>query len=101
MTIELPLFAEPDVCARKHGGDAESRAAHRAGDKRADRQQVLDFIRARLGGATLDEVCVGLDREPNQISGRITELKRDGHLSWTGGRRTTRSGCSAKVYVAI
>lgn len=89
-----------DPCRRKHGGDVESNAAFESGDRVRQREQVLHLIAARPGGATVDELAARLDVDSNAISGRFTELKAGGEIAWTGQRRRTRSGCTAKVYAA-
>lgn len=90
-----------DICQNKHGGDPESVAAHAAGDKLRDRAVALEFIRLRgQTGATADEFAEHLGRQLNQVSGRFTELKRDGQIVASGAKRPTRSGSAAKVYIA-
>ena len=62
-----------------------------------DRQiRVLRAIR-KIGPSTTDELSIHFDVSPNQISGRLTELKALGYVQDTGRRRYTRSGSSAKV----
>lgn len=47
---------------------------------------------------TLFEVAAAMQIEPHRISGRITELKRDGLIQRTGDRRQNpATGCSAEV----
>jgi hypothetical protein len=90
-----------DVCNRKHGGDPESVAAHRASavHAEADRLTILELIAGRIHGLTLDEACIAMNREPNQLSGRMTELKQKGAIIANGMKRPTRTGCLAKAYV--
>lgn len=99
MTATQPLL-DFDPCARKHGGDRESKAAFKRVDTAGDRRLVLDTIRSFRSGATLDQVSQALGRTPNQVSGRITELKAMGLIVAPGATRPTRSGASAKIYVA-
>lgn len=58
-------------------------------------------LRAGANGVTIDEVARDLDRPPNAISGRFTELTRAGlgHYS-RDVRRPTSSGCTARVFFA-
>jgi hypothetical protein len=51
-----------------------------------------------VGPQTLDELCIAFEVSPNQISGRISDLKRDIYIVCTGQQRPTRSGCAADVY---
>ena len=98
-TLELPLF---DICRNRHQGNAESVAANEVAEphKEAMRWRILQAIRdAGARGLTLDELAVILDVTPNQISGRVTQLKIDG-LIRVIGTRPTRTGSPAAVYVA-
>lgn len=90
------------LCRNRHSGNPESVAAHAVGDKAHDREEVFGVIH-RLGrhGATVDEVAMLLDRSPNQISGRFSELKAQGRIVKTGTRRSTRTRASAAVCIAI
>ena len=97
------LFSDPS--AGRHGGNAESDAAHdriaRTGSAAADREQVYRIIKSSgYAGMTLDEVCAELDRPANALSGRVTELLAAGRLMRSGRKRATRSGCMAGVLVA-
>lgn len=92
-----------DVCESRHGGNAESREANLAvaPTKVQSRKQVVEFIRSRgFIGATLDECSVALGKPPNALSGRLTEAVLLGQVFKTEMRRKTRSGCSARVYIA-
>jgi predicted ArsR family transcriptional regulator len=61
-------------------------------------QQITDLLRAR-GPMTLFEICSQLGKQKNQLSGRMTELKRDRIIEPTGDRRhDPATGCSAEVY---
>lgn len=94
---------EPDVCARKHGGDLNSRLAHGKllGHKAEQREKVRRYVASCCGrGATCDETAEYLGVFPNDISGRFTELERDGKLKRNGERRTTRRGNWAAVWIA-
>jgi hypothetical protein len=89
-----------DICINRHKGDRESLLAYRHGDKDRDREAVCNHVLSQRGyGATLDETCVALGKEPNQISGRISELKKVSRLVATGATRLTRKGTPAKIYV--
>jgi predicted transcriptional regulator len=93
---------EPDICATRHGNDAESLAAHATVDAVTDRNLILSMITIRgTQGLTLDEASILTGRPPNQISGRFSELRMKGAIRATEQRRKTRSGTNAKVYQAI
>lgn len=92
-----------DVCARKHGGNPESIEAHKTirGALPALREAVYHQIKeSGEYGRTVDEYCAMWDETPNAISGRFSELARDGRIVKIG-RRKTRSGCSASVWKAV
>jgi len=81
-----------------HKGPSTSReAAEKVSEDLGDRQvRVLRAIR-RLGSSTTDELSIVFRVAPNQISGRLTELKRMGYIKDTGEIRKTRTGFNAKV----
>ena len=93
---EPDLFDMPaqDVTAHRHRGNQESRAAF-AGialtltDRQAD---VLHRIRETGDqGTTCKELAASMGVGMNVISGRFSELKRDGKLTLAG----RRDGCAA------
>ena len=93
----------PDVCARRHGGDPESLKASQVGDKDKDQKTVLRVImEAKWNGLTIDEAAVLLNRDPNCISGRFSELVRKRKIMRHPDnlKRLTRRGCQAKVWIA-
>lgn len=99
--IEDPLF---DVTANRHGGNEESAAALRriSASKASSRHKVYDYVLAcGESGATTDQVAEHFQTTPNAISGRMTELKALKLLTKTDRCRLTRSGCNARVFVAI
>lgn len=99
--IDESRLVEPDICRNKHGGVETSMLADRRVQKSKDRALILGYIRASGAfGMTLYEMGVLLDRECNRISGRFTELKRDGQIIATETRRKTWTGSWATVYVA-
>lgn len=77
MTEQMTMDYRNDVCSGRHGGNANSAAANaRAGlHKHSDRAQILELIRQSPDGMTMKELCSALKRLPNEISGRLTELK--------------------------
>ena len=84
-----------DICARKHRGNAQSVAANETAKptKARQRERVLQACKM-FGGVTCRELAdlwrVGM----NQISGRFSELKREGLIEKVG----TRKGCG--IYMA-
>ena len=97
------LCERRDICENKHGGNAQSAAAHQSilHCKENSREQIWQLIKARgSAGATLHEIAAELGVHPHQISGRISELKSKGRLRDSGLRRTTPSGRKAAVLIA-
>ncbi len=93
---------EKDICRRKHGGTETSVEADKVVKKLRDRSLILGYIKkAGAYGHTLDELSILLDRPPNALSGRLTELRLNGDITISDLRRSTRTGCKARVYVAV
>lgn len=92
-----------DICENRHGGNRESVEAFKSkspNQRIRQRHAVLDFVKScGYYGATTDEVAFHFSTTPNAVSGRMSELKRDGLLIETGRRRLTRTGNSAQVLV--
>jgi len=61
----------------------------------AAQQRVLNCIR-NSDGLTCNEIAEKLGLTPNQVSGRCSELKRDGKIH-EAGKRLTKSGCTAAI----
>lgn len=88
-----------DICAAKHGGSPTSESAHEksAPSHPSERQQILDWLRQRgQKGGTAKEYAALPGKNFNAISGRWTELKRDGFIMHAGQIRD-----GAAVYLAI
>lgn len=92
--------SEFDICSSRHRGAECSRIANRRVAKSSDRQKVLNILQQFQGGATLDQVSNLLDRMPNQLSGRFTELAAKGLIEKTGEHRLTRAKSPAAVWRA-
>jgi predicted XRE-type DNA-binding protein len=95
---------DDDVCASRHKGNEESREAFETVKDRLTRNQnaVLSFIKScGEHGATTDEISEHFGVGQNNVSGRRTELLRDGKIKLTGEKRKTRSGCTAAVVKAV
>ena len=94
-----PLF---DICANRHRGSIESKFAFKIAKAglTLNQQKVLKFIADNGAlGATCDEAAAHFNAMPNELSGRFSELKRDGKIKADGRRRLTRGGCYAAVCV--
>jgi len=90
---------EKDICARKHGHAETSVEADKKVSKTKDRELIYGYIyHAGRFGHTLDELSIMLHRNPNSISGRLTELRMAGRILISDERRMTRTGCRARVY---
>ncbi len=101
MTQPTLFPIEPDICKNRHRGQPTSIAAHKIGDKANDRRLILNLVRQHgAKGLTLDEASLILNRPCNQISGRFSELKRDGQIMPAPQTRQTRTGSPARVYIS-
>lgn len=91
-----------DICANRHRGNEESVQANQDTSriKSRQRERVLDEIRlAGSRGCSVDELAARFDTNPNNLSGRFSELKKLG-LIFKIGTRPTRTGSSAGVYAS-
>ena len=94
------MRTQTDISKNRHGGNPESENAFKKISPRLPerRKIVLSLIRnAGSKGLTTLEASELLKTTPNAISGRFSELKRDGLIEKIGTRKTP-SGCSAAVY---
>ena len=88
-----------DICAGRHGLADTSVEANKKVQKTKDQELVYGYIyHAGRFGHTLDELSIMLQRNPNALSGRLTELCRAGKIIISDERRVTRTGCRARVY---
>ena len=79
-----------DICANRHGGASTSVDAFKRIKATLPRQRaaVLALVRTRpVTGFTVHEVAERLGVSPNHVSGRLSELKKTGHLVPNGERR--------------
>jgi hypothetical protein len=86
-----------DVCARRHGGNANSRAANLRVHpyKIGMRERIRVWVGGcGFAGTTLKEIAAQFGTEVHKISGRISELKRDEQI-FDSGR--TRGDCAVLV----
>lgn len=80
-----------DICENKHQQNAESIEANpNVSKKYKDRRRVFQIILKTYRGITSKEIAEKMGRPLNCISGRISELKRDGSIEVIG----RRDGCA-------
>ena len=82
---QIELMVDP--CARKHGGNEQSREANKKNLKRreAQRMAVLEHItNAGTHGMSMKEVAKAMSTQFSSVSGRGTELKRLGMVEENG-----------------
>lgn len=82
-------MTDTDICANRHGGNQQSEEAFAnivdALPRR--RQQVYAFIlECGQNGATAQECADHFEVGIHQVSGRLSELKKDEHIRVTGTR---------------
>lgn len=103
---EMPLFEQAesrfapneDITSRKHGGNAESEAAHAAvkDHKALLHRHILDCLIIH-GPATCWEISVATGIPYTTTSARCSELRKSGAIYPTGRKRPTPTGCAAAV----
>lgn len=83
-----------DICRNRHKGNEESHKANLRVNKKLQRERVLSAIRnAGPVGLTCRELAELWDVGMNTISGRFSELKRDGLIR----KDSVRNGCAVVV----
>jgi hypothetical protein len=87
-----------DICAKRSAYNAFSEAAHaRVVPGKADlRFHLMEWFFMH-GPATCEDAAKALDMRYTTASARISELKMDGLLEFTGDRRKTSGGSFAAV----
>ena len=86
---DAPLFA---FSTSRLAGETAALAS------RGRRAKILELLRHH-GPLALFELAALMQVHDHQISGRITDLKRDGEIEPTGERRKKpETGCEAEVY---
>lgn len=74
-----------DICANRHGGNAQSIAANeRVTPKKLSMREEILLVASWKSSFTLANVAVLLDKPKHAISGRISELLKSGHIERTG-----------------
>lgn len=88
----------PDICANRHGGDAQSKAANASTNKQRDAAEILGLMEfGKSDDYTCQEASDILKMPYTTASARFSDLKRDGLIEPTT-RRKTRSGCTAMAW---
>lgn len=92
-TANCQLKTGADICARKHGGNAESEAAFEMAKPFMSecRMQILSELQQQEGSGK--EIARRLDKSFNAISGRLTDLKKWHLIKPTGERREGSMVC--------
>lgn len=91
---DAPLFKRP-VLGTSHAAGLQ--AAKKDTSRRA---RILAILR-ETGGATVFEVAAQIGVADHVISGRFTDLARDGEIGLAGAcRRHPKSGCLCEVWKA-
>lgn len=73
-----------DITISRHRGSPESIAANPSQEaKRASHERILQIVRVQ-GTSYLHQICRILDKPPNEVSPRLSELKEMGRLEKTG-----------------
>ena len=85
-----------DICANRHGGDAQSQSANARTNKDRDAARILDIL-GECGDFTCEEASQHLKMPYTTASARFSDLKRAGLIEPTF-RRKTRSGCTAMAW---
>ena len=97
--FELFQARSGDICANRHGGNAESREAYNKA-KHGRTKNCLRILRAIEAagehGLTAKEYSATSGRPLNAISGRFTDLKKDKLIIKTGERRDGSAVCVVK-----
>ena len=96
---QLDIF---DICARNHGGNAESIEANKraSSNKARHRAEILAYIKNQsAAGATCWELEVALGIAHQSCSARCSELKAEGLIVPSGEKRRTQTGSKAAVLV--
>ena len=83
-----------DVCYNRHKGNEQSKVANKRVQKENDKLKIVKYLQEFSTG-TLKEIANYLDKQLNQISGRLTELKSDGIIEpdLFYGQKHTKDGC--------
>lgn len=74
-----------DICINRHQGNAQSLIANKRVQKERDRATVLAII-IKTGKSHSKEIARLMNKQLNQISGRISELKANEIIEETGER---------------
>ena len=99
MSELLPAnYTYPDAPGFKVSGPSEQAAKTITGKAAKLRRAVLEQIAQYPGGITADEVAKDLNLSVLSVRPRVSELRRNGEIEQTGGRRKNESGMTATVW---
>jgi hypothetical protein len=92
---------DDDICANKHGGNPNSRAANRRTDKAKGEARVYAHIWSfGLRGITRDRCEIDLNMGRSTVTARVADMKKRGTVIDTDRKEPTRTGCMAALVVA-
>jgi hypothetical protein len=100
--VSRPIFPA-DPCAGRHRGAETSTQAHAAilPTKRQTHERIMAIVQARGdAGATVHELADAMGTTPNCVSGRLTELRALGRLTFAldaAGNNVKRRGACVLV----
>lgn len=88
-----------DPCARKHGGNEQSKAAwdRVKATVREEHQRILAWLALQVKGGTAKEYARFRRVDLNVVSGRFSELLAAKRIERTGERRDGSSVCRLKA----
>lgn len=93
-----------DITKNRHGGNANSVEAHNKllAVKGQRRQEVLGWIKTfgKYGG-TLEQICQRSNLDITQVSGRVSELKKEGLVQVALLKGKTKHGNTCDILVAV
>ena len=72
-----------DICKNKHRGNEQSITANEKVLKKKDRNFILEYLE-KNGEGYSKNLARAMNKQLNQISGRLSELKADGLIEATG-----------------
>ncbi len=91
-------YTYPDTPGFKVAGPSKQAAKAMTGKAAKMRAAVLAQIAQYSGGATADEIAKDLNLSVLSVRPRVSELRRNGEIEQTGGRRKNQSGMTATVW---
>ena len=71
-----------DICINRHQGNPQSQFANKKVMKQKDRQFIVDYL-TQNGKSYSKRIARAMNKQLNQISGRLSELKAEGIIEGT------------------